>query len=130
MSVRPAQVLMHVRRLVGPSPGEQADAELLDRFVRLRDESAFAELVGRHGPMVLGVCRRVLADASAAEDAFQAVFLVLARKAGSLGRPSALAAWLYGTARRLALKARGRRARRREETLSADPGCPRPDVLD
>ena len=71
----------------------------------------------RHGPMVYGVCRRVLHDRHDAEDAFQATFLVLARKAASLRRPQALAAWLYGTARHLALKRRrGDMRRRQRET--------------
>ena len=80
------------------------DAELVRRFVADRDEAAFAALVRRHGPMVLGVCRRVLRDPHDAEDAFQATFLVLARRAGSLRR-GALAGWLYTTARRSALRA-------------------------
>jgi RNA polymerase sigma factor (sigma-70 family) len=82
------------------------DAELLERFVRDRDEAAFAALVERHGPMVMGRCRRILGDRHAAEDAFQAAFLVLARKAAGLSRTEALAGWLYGVARRVALKAR------------------------
>ncbi len=104
--------LMHdLRRLVSPAALETAgDAELLERFRRGRDEEAFAVLVRRHGPMVLRVCRRVLGDRHAAEDAFQATFLVLARRAGWIRRPTALAAWLFGTAQRVALKARARRA--------------------
>jgi RNA polymerase sigma factor (sigma-70 family) len=77
---------------------------MLERFVTERDESAFATLVERHGPMVLEVCLRVLQDAHEAEDACQATFLVLARKAGSLGRPELLANWLYGVAYRAARK--------------------------
>jgi RNA polymerase sigma factor (sigma-70 family) len=85
---------------------------LLERFVRQRDESAFAALVARHGAMVLRVCRRVLGDAQEAEDAFQAAFLILARKATSLKRPDALPGWLHGVARRVALKARTKSAGR------------------
>src|SRR5262249_30134734 len=82
------------------------DSELVERFAAHREEAAFAALVRRHGPHVLGVCRRVLADPHAAEDCFQATFLVLARKASSLKRPGALGPWLYGVATRPALKVR------------------------
>src|SRR4051794_5375959 len=100
MFARLASVLTRVS-----SPTE-TDTELLERFVRHRDEAAFAALVERHGPMVRGACRRILGDPHAAEDAFQAAFLVLARKAAVLPRTEALAGWLYGVARRVALKAR------------------------
>lgn len=92
---------------------EPADFELLNRFSASRDEAAFEALVLRHGPMVQGVCRRILGDVHAAEDAFQAVFLVLARKSNSIRRPELLANWLYGVACRIARKARTR-ARRHE----------------
>jgi RNA polymerase sigma factor (sigma-70 family) len=124
------QLLHRLRRLTA-RPGADSDAELLDGFARGHDESAFAALVARHGSMVLNVCRRLLGDAQAAEDAFQATFLVLARKARSVGRPAALAGWLYGVARRVALKARRANARRPGE-LRADapePADPRPDPL-
>src|SRR2546428_12624569 len=85
---------------------EQTDAQLLKRFASQHDQAAFATLVKRHGPMVLAVCRRVLHDSHAADDAFQATFLVLVRKAGSLARPELLANWLYGVAYRVAVKAR------------------------
>jgi RNA polymerase sigma factor (sigma-70 family) len=91
-----------------------ADGELLARYRTRRDEDAFGSLVRRHGPMVLGVCRRVLRDAHAADDAFQVTFLVLARKADAVRPPDRLAPWLYGVAYRTALRARGRAARRQQ----------------
>jgi RNA polymerase sigma factor (sigma-70 family) len=90
-----------------------SDGELLERFVAGRDESAFAALVSRHGPMVLGVCRRLLRHAQDAEDAFQATFLILVRKADDIGRRELLANWLYGVAVRVASRARQAGARRR-----------------
>src|SRR5207253_6439186 len=85
----------------------------LERFLTLREEVAFEALVRRHGPMVLGVCRRVLRNGHDAEDAFQATFLVLVRKAGSIVPRELVGHWLYGVAYRTALKARSMAARRR-----------------
>src|SRR5262249_49560147 len=73
-----------------------SDADLLGCFLDRRDEVAFAILVRRHGPMVLGVCRRLLRDSHDAEDAFQATFLVLARKASSVNPRGMVGNWLYG----------------------------------
>jgi RNA polymerase sigma factor (sigma-70 family) len=84
------------------------DAALLARFVASRDEEAFAELVRRYGPSVFGICRRILGDRHAAEDAFQATFLALTRRAGTITRPDAVGGWLCSTAFRFALKARQR----------------------
>jgi RNA polymerase sigma factor (sigma-70 family) len=114
-------LLCHLRRLAASRTGRSAtDAELLERFVRHRDDDAFTCLLTRHGPMVWSVCRRLLADVHRAEDAFQATFVVLAKKAGSIGRREHLANWLYGVAFRVALDARARAARRqqRERVLS------------
>ncbi len=96
--------------------GHRTDAELLDLFAHRDDhEDAFEALVVRHGPSVLRACRRVLSDPNDAEDAFQATFLILARRAGSgsIGRPESLGPWLYGIALRVARKARVAAARRR-----------------
>src|SRR5689334_18443336 len=95
-------LLRFLRRFAGGGAASlTGDADLLRRFVQDGDRSAFELLLWRHGPMVLHVCRAVLHDAHDAEDAFQAAFLVLARKAGSIGRREALGAWLYRVARRL-----------------------------
>jgi RNA polymerase sigma factor (sigma-70 family) len=121
----------------GGSVAGLSDRQLLDRFGDRRDpaaESAFAAMVRRHGPMVLGVCRQLLGDRHHAEDAFQAVFLVLARKAGSIRDPDRLGAWLYGVAVRTARKAQARliRHRRREggetpNAAAAEPTAPPAD---
>ena len=111
------RVLRQVHRLFNiGAVGTMSDAELLDRFVSRRDEAAeaaFEELVSRHGPMVLRVCRSVLRDAHDAEDAFQAVFLVLANRAGSIRRRGSVASWLFGVAQRVATRGRRSAARRR-----------------
>lgn len=88
------------------------DGQLLAAFIERRDDEAFARLVQRHGAMVLGVCRRVLGSLHDAEDAFQATFLVLVRRAGTIGRRELIGNWLYGVAYRTALEARAKRLRR------------------
>jgi RNA polymerase sigma-70 factor (ECF subfamily) len=105
------RVVQFLRRATDPAGGDE-DGELLRRFVAAREEAAFAGLVRRHGAMVLGVCRRVLDDAHEAEDAFQATFLVLARRAAAVRKQDSVASWLYGVAYRVALKARTASARR------------------
>jgi RNA polymerase sigma factor (sigma-70 family) len=112
------QVLTHVRRLIAPAEAA-SDGELLTRFAGQRDQASFAALVHRHGPMVLGVCRGLLHDAHAAEDAFQATFLVLLRRAVALEKRPYLGNWLYGVAYRTALKARTATARRRARERKA-----------
>src|SRR5262245_41926873 len=127
MASEPASPLTPLLRpCAGPPPDEGlTDRHLLERFVTAHDQAAFAALVRRHGPMVLGVCRRVLRDAHEAEDAFQATFLVLVNKARSVGRPEALGPWLHGVAYRCAARARQsarRRDRQREGAALADGG--------
>ncbi len=108
---------------------EWADEELLDRFVSQRDGAAFEVLVRRHGPTVLGVCRRLLQHPQDAEDAFQATFLVLVRKAASLGQRELLGNWLYGVAYRTALRARAAALRRRKQEKQVRT-MPEPEIRD
>jgi RNA polymerase sigma-70 factor (ECF subfamily) len=91
--------------------GTLADGPLLDRFVERREEAVFEAIIRRHGPMVWGVCRRVLRDHHDAEDAFQATFLVLARRAVSIMPRERLGNWLYGVAYQTAMKAKAMRAK-------------------
>jgi DNA-directed RNA polymerase specialized sigma24 family protein len=102
-TLSPVSVFHRLRQALAGDGGSLSDADLLDTFIRHRDESAFAALVRRHATMVLGVCRRVTRHCQDAEDAFQATFVVLARKAESLGRCERLAGWLYGVAYRTAM---------------------------
>jgi RNA polymerase sigma factor (sigma-70 family) len=109
------QAVSHLRTLAALRTGAAvSDRELIRWFAEAHDEAAFTALVERHGPMVLGVCRRVLGHAQDAEDACQATFLVLARKAGSVRKPPSIASWLYGVAARIARKLRANRARREQ----------------
>jgi RNA polymerase sigma factor (sigma-70 family) len=106
------------------------DLRLLQRFVNSRDAGAFEAIVARHGPMVLGVCRRLLANPSDVEDAFQATFLVLVRRAASLRNADLLSPWLYGVATRVALRARATRSEpsgRTPRLLPAGDGARRAD---
>src|SRR4051812_5107173 len=106
-------VLGSLRRALGASAlTEASDVQLLEQFVAQQDEAAFAALLRRHGPMVWGICKRLVNHQQDAEDCFQATFLVLCRKAHSIGRSKLLANWLFGVARRAALNAQARRGRR------------------
>lgn len=115
--------------LADAKPGAGSDGALLRRFVQRRDDTAFAELLDRHGPMILGLCRRLIGDSHLAEDVFQASFLVLARKARSIRRPDSIGAWLYGVAHRLALKARAKHRRLEPQPLPERPAAG-PDPLE
>src|ERR1044071_6372803 len=126
-AARPAEILRRLERADGTGT---TDAELLARFVATRDADAFAELVRRHGPLVLGVCRRVTGHPQDAEDAFQATFLVLAKKAGGLRNAALLGNWLYGVAFRVAWRARRAASRRRAREVPVavlpEPHAPPP----
>ena len=113
------QQLRH--RLFAPAGAATPDGQLVAAFIASGDQDAFEALVRRHGPMVLGVCRRVLRQAEDAEDAFQATFLVLARKAGSVRPREQVGNWLYGVAYRTALKSRTAAARRRARERQVRP---------
>ncbi len=107
------------RLYLGGSAVGATEGELLERFVSGRDESAFEALLARHGPMVLRVCRQLLRDPNDVDDAFQATFLILVRKAGTLRRCELLGNWLYGVAYRVAMRARALSARRTARLASA-----------
>jgi RNA polymerase sigma factor (sigma-70 family) len=112
-------VMSYLRRVAGPSSGDPADAELLERFVTARDESAFDALVRRHGPLVYGACRRLLDDSNDADDVFQATFVVLARRAGAIRKRASVGAWLYGVAYRIARRVKAKAERRRAQETQA-----------
>ncbi len=108
-------VLDHLRSFLSRGRGAaEDDGQLLRQFVCTRDGDAFAALLHRHGPMVLGLARHVAEDWQTAEDVFQATFLMLARRAQAIRRPESLSCWLHGVAFRLALRARHSRRRRTE----------------
>jgi RNA polymerase sigma factor (sigma-70 family) len=118
MEPRPlGEAVRYLRQIAAPAVGSRLDAELIERFVAAHDEAAFTGLVERHGPLVLGVCRRVLRHHHDAEDAFQATFLVLARKARFIRQRDALASWLYKVAYHLSVRLRASAERRRQAEL-------------
>jgi RNA polymerase sigma factor (sigma-70 family) len=123
-----ADILQHLRRTMGEPVDGLADAELLRRYTRDHDEPAFTELMRRHASLVWSVCRRQLRDEQDAEDAFQAAFLVLSHKAGSIRNAHAVAAWLYGVAYRVARRARQTAARRTAHERQAPVGVAAPAV--
>src|SRR5436305_139265 len=109
-----SEFVQHLRKVMIQRDGAGlTDGHLLEEYISRHEEAALAALVRRHGPMVWGVCRRVLHDHHDAEDAFQATFLVLVRKAASIASRELIANWLYGVAHQTALKARATAARRR-----------------
>src|SRR5262245_30516683 len=118
-------LLRHLRRSLAHDAAGLSDAQLLERFVTAHDAAAFEAIVLRHGPMVMGVCRRVLGHQHDAEDAFQAVFLVLARKAGSISPREMLPNFTYGVAYQTAVKARAM-ARKRAAREQQVPQMPEP----
>jgi len=122
------RIVRHLRRAVLLRDGhELTDGRLLESFRTCADEAAFEVLVKRHGPMVLGVCKRVIGNIHDAEDALQAVFLVLAKKAASIARSDLVGNWLYGVAYRTALQARARLGRRRAREIQVKD-MPQPTV--
>jgi RNA polymerase sigma factor (sigma-70 family) len=126
-----SQIVVNCLRslLAQGAPCEVSDAELLQRFVETRDNDAFSSLVLRHGPMVLGLSRRIVRDFQLAEDVFQATFLVLARKAPAIRGRESLAAWLHSVAVRMALRAQKSRLRYCTLQISAETAHA-PDPLD
>jgi RNA polymerase sigma factor (sigma-70 family) len=123
-------VLEYLRKICATEELQKLpDGDLLERFLTAREEAAFAVVVHRHGPMVLGVCQRVLGDTHDAEDAFQATFMVLVRRAGSVRREAPLSNWLYGVAQRVALKSWAKMAARRSRQRELRE-MPRTEPLD
>ncbi len=128
-----SEVIQHLRRAVLRRDGAGlTDGQLLEDYISRRNEAALAALVRRHGPMVWGVCRRVLRNYHDAEDAFQATFLVLVRKAASIASRALVGNWLYGVAHQTALKARAttakRRTRERQVTAMPEPAVVEQDL--
>src|SRR5690348_1039540 len=127
-----AQMNLFLRRLtrgmVAETLGELTDRQLLERLLAARDQAVFEALVRRHGAMVYRVCWRVLQQAEDTEDAFQATFLLLARKLETVKKRDSLASWLHGVAHRVALDAKAQAARRRQHearaAVNSHPGPP------
>jgi RNA polymerase sigma factor (sigma-70 family) len=126
MSKRQAEIVFHHLHRLTAGPALEPDRHLLESFTTGRDKAAFATLLERHGAMVFRVCRRLLHDAHEAEDAFQATFLILARKAHTIRQQQSLTSWLYKVAYHVALRARAGATRRAAMPL----GAPRPQAVD
>jgi RNA polymerase sigma factor (sigma-70 family) len=123
-----SKVIGHLRRVLdAPDVAVATDGELLKRYVRNKGDAAFEALLGRHGPLVMGVCRRILRNEADAEDAFQATFLVLVRKASTVRSPDLVSNWLYGVAYRTALEARKAAAKRRVKEAKVAPRTETPE---
>src|SRR5580704_7490144 len=119
-------VLQHLHKMAAVQAyRELSDPDLLERFIGARDEAAFTVLIDRHGPMVLGVCRRALPSFHDAEDACQATFLVLARKASSVRKKTSLSSWLYGVACRVAANLKRDHARRKARERARTAPAPK-----
>jgi RNA polymerase sigma factor (sigma-70 family) len=127
-SVQTNTLLRHVRKIAANHHGgEMPDRELLELFLARHDEKAYTALLRRHGPMVMAVCRSIVGDWHLAEDAFQATFLLLAKKALSIRKREAVGSWLHGVARHVAMKARSTAAKHKvsdentERSQASDP---------
>ena len=119
-------VLQHIRKVAAVHADRGlSDRELLERFIAAGDEGAFTLLIERHGSMVFGVCRRALANFHDAEDACQATFLVLARKAASVRKKTSLSSWLHGVARRMTLSLKRDHTRRKNRELGVEAKAPK-----
>src|SRR5262245_31038585 len=117
-------ILQHLRRRYREAAGEATDGQLLEGFTLRHEESAFAALMARHGPMVLSVCRRVLPQTADVEDAFQATFLTLVRKAGSIRNRGSVAGWLCSVAYHAAIRTKSDAARRHAREQRAEDRSP------
>src|SRR5713226_8262784 len=130
MKAATSPILQLIRRSVEDERVRQlTDHELLRLFRSEQDEAAFHTLLGRHGSMVLDVCRNVLGNEADAEDAFQATFLVLAQEAGAIRKQASIGSWLHGVAYRIALKARAGSAKRQKHEARL-PNQPSSDASD
>src|SRR5262245_25760445 len=130
MSRRVQTILPVLKKLVSLQDNQTADRELLKRFSRERDETAFSEIVRRHGPMLVRVCQRVVHNAQDAEDICQAAFLLLAQKATAVHWCDSVAGWLFQTAYRMSLKARARASCRKRHETRAKPRQPADPVAE